>query len=122
MWATIAFLIGVAFVGIMLAVFRAREMGSTGSSGKPTALGWLTLAIGVVAAISFAVGVFGNTGIGGNLASIACASTAVIIGIGAALRYDRSWPTWAGLVAGAIPGAFWITFADGGSTDSEDSG
>lgn len=111
MWATIAFLVGVAVAGAVLAVCRTREPRSARASAQPSALGWLTLASGSTAAAAFAVGVF--TELGGYLASIACATTAVIIGVGAVLRGDRRWPTWVGLAAGVIPAVFWIAFAVG---------
>jgi len=76
-------------------------------------LGWLTLAFGVIAAMTFAVGMFTDAGMGGNLASIACATAAVMIGIRAVLSHDRFWPTWVGLAAGVLPGVFWIAFAVG---------
>lgn len=113
MWATIAFLVGVAVAGAVLAVFRTREPRPAGASARPAALGWLTLASGIAAAAAFAVGVFTDAEMGGYLASIACATAAVIIGIGAVLRHDRGWPTWAGLATGAIPAVFWIAFALG---------
>ncbi len=113
MWATIAFLVGVACAGIVLAVSRSRVPRSTGGSAQPSALGWLTLASGSTAAAAFAVGVFTDAEPGGYLASIACAAAAVIIGVGAVLRGDRRWPTWVGLAAGVIPAVFWIAFAVG---------
>ncbi len=112
MWATIAFLVGVACAGIVLAVCRAREPGSADPAARPTALGWLTLAFGVMAAVALVSGILREAG-GGYLASIACASAAVIIGVGAVLRGDRRWPTWVGLAAGVIPAVFWIAFAAG---------
>ena len=113
MWATIAFLVGVAGAGVVLAVFRTREPRPAGASARPSALGWLTLASGIAAAAAFAVGVFTDAGMGGYLASIACAAAAIMIGSGAILRHDRLWPTWVGLAAGVIPGVFWIAFAVG---------
>lgn len=113
MWATIAFLSGVACAGIVLAVLRAREPGSAGPPARPTVLGWTTLAFGVAAAGAFASAILLEAEIRGFLASIACASAAVIIGVGAVLRRDRRWPTWVGLAAGVVPGVFWIAFAVG---------
>lgn len=113
MWATIAFLVGVAVAGVVLAVFRTREPRPAGAFSGPTGLGWVTLASGIAAVAAFAVGVFTDAEMGCYLASIACANAAVIIGIGAILRHDRLWPTWAGLAAGVIPGLFWIAFAVG---------
>jgi len=113
MWATFAFLVGVAVAGDVIAVFRAHEPRPAGASARPTALGWLTLASGIAAAAAFAVGVFTDAEMSGYLASIACAAASVIIGIGAVLRHDRFWPTWVGLAAGVIPGVFWIAFAVG---------
>lgn len=113
MWATIAFLGGIACAGIVLAVCRAREPDSTDPAARPTALGWLTLAFGVTTVVAFVGGIFGEAGGGGYLASIACASAAVIIGVGAVLRRDRRWPTCVGLAAGVIPAVFWIAFAVG---------
>ncbi len=113
MWATIAFLSGVACAGIVLAVYRAREPGSADPAARPTALGWLTLTFGVMAAIAFAGAIFFEAALYGLLASIACATVAVIIGVGAVLRRDRRWPTWVGLAAGVIPAVFWIAFAVG---------
>jgi len=113
MWATIAFLVGVAVAGVVLAVFRKREPRPAGALAGPTPLGWVTLASGIAAVAAFAVGVFTDVEMGGFLASIACATAAVIFGIGAILRHDRFWPTWAGLAIGVIPGVFWIAFAVG---------
>lgn len=113
MWATIAFLVGVAVAGVVLSVFRTREPRPAGASAGPSALGWLTLAGGIAAAAAFAVGVFIDSEMGGYLASIACATATVIIGIGAILRHDRFWPTWAGLAIGVIPAMFWIIFVVG---------
>lgn len=117
MWATVAFLCGVIFAGVVLAVFRIREPGSASPSARSTVIGWLTLTLGVIAATAFGVGTFTQARIGGNLVSIACAAAAVIIGVGAVLRGDRCWPTWVGLAAGVIPGAFWIAFAVGNILD-----
>ncbi|MBN1934835.1 MAG: hypothetical protein JW934_09230 [Anaerolineae bacterium] len=113
MWAIVAFVVGVVSAGIILAITRACEPDSDGSATQPTALGWLTLAFGVIATTAFVFGMFTKTGIGGNLVSISSASTTIIVGIGAILRHDRRWPTWVGLVAGVIPGVFWIAFAIG---------
>jgi hypothetical protein len=111
MLAALAFLAGVAIVGIVLAFIRAREWDSANSLAEPTALGWATLAFGVTAAAALAVGMFTDSGIGCNLGSIACASAAAIIGLGAVRRQDRCWPTWVGLAAGVIPGTFRAAFA-----------
>lgn len=116
MWATIAFLGGVAVASVMLVVFRTREPHPAGASAKPSALGWLTLASGIAAAAAFGVGAFTDAELGGYLASIACATAAVIIGSGAVLRHDRRWPTWVGLAAGVVPAVFWIAFAVGNIT------
>lgn len=113
MWATIAFFVGVAVAGVVLAVFRKREPRPAGALAGPTSLGWVTLASGIAAAAAFAVGMFTDGEMGGYLASIACATAAATIGIGAIRRHDRFWPTWAGLAAGVIPGVFWIAFAVG---------
>jgi len=113
MWATIAFLGGVAVASVVLVVFRTREPRPAGASARPSALGWLTLASGITAAAAFGVGVFTDAKMGGNLASIACAAAAVMIGVGAVLRHDRFWPTWVGLAAGVIPAVFWSAFAVG---------
>ncbi len=113
MWATIAFLSGVACAGIVLVVCRAREPGPVDPAARSALLGWLTLAFGVMAIIAFVSGILREAGGGGYLASIACASAAVIIGVGGVLRRDRRWPTWVGLAAGMVPAVFWIVFAVG---------
>lgn len=113
MWATIAFVVGVVTAGIILAMTRAHTPDSDDPTTQPTALGWLTLAFGIIAATAFVFGMFTKTGIGGNLVSISSACTTIIVGSRAILRHDRCWPTWVGLVAGVIPGVFWIAFAIG---------
>ncbi|MEI2420461.1 hypothetical protein V6O07_09310, partial [Arthrospira platensis SPKY2] len=69
MWATVASVVGVVSAGIVLAITRAREPVSAGSATQPTALGWLTLGFGIIAAMAFVLGIFTRTGIGGNLLS-----------------------------------------------------
>ncbi len=113
MWATVAFVFGVVSAGIVLAITRAREPNSDDSATQPTVLGWLSLVFGVIAATAFVFGMFTKTGIGANLVSISSAFATLVVGIGAILRHDRRWPTWAGLVAGVIPGVFWLAFAVG---------
>lgn len=66
-----------------------------------------------MAATAFAVGMFTEAEMGGNLASIACAAAAIMIGSGAVLRHDRRCPTWVGLAAGVLPAVFWVAFAIG---------
>jgi len=114
MLASLAFLIGIIIGGVSLAAFRTRRPVSAADPvAGPTTLGWLALAFGATSAATFAAGMFAHAGIGGNLASIACAPASVIVGVGAVRGYDRFWPTWVGLAAGAVPGAFWIAFAVG---------
>ncbi len=113
MQATAAFVIGIAIAGIVLVATRAGGVDSAEPRTKPTALGWLTLAFGLVGVSAFALGAMARIGIGVYLSSIASAFAAVVIGIGALLRRERHWPTWVGLAAGLVPAAGWIAFAVG---------
>ncbi len=117
MWASITFVAG--FVFAVLVVRAARRRGdSTSRPSRPTVLGWLTLVLGLVALVSFGLGAGGGRGGALYLASIASATAAVVIGIGAIAGRDRQWPTWVGLVAGAIPALGWTAFAIGNTLGS----
>ncbi len=113
MQATVAFVMGIVIAVTILVATRTGGVEAAESRTKPRALGWLTLAFGLVALSSFALGAMTRIGIGVYLASIASASAAVIISIGALCRRERHWPTWVGLTVGLVPAAGWIAFAVG---------
>ena len=118
MLATISFVFGILLASIILAVTRRRQPEVGEPAQKPTALGWWTLAFGLIAVTAFALAAwmspgpnFVETGLW-NI-SIAFAFAAMVVGAGALKRRDRYWPTWAGLVAGLAPAIFWILFLAG---------
>ena len=118
MLATVSFIFGIQLAAIVLAVARRRKPDEGEPTQKPTALGWWTLALGLIAVSAFALAAWltpGSNFEGAALwnISIAFAFAAVVVGAGTLKRRDRHWPTWAGLVAGLAPAIFWILFAAG---------
>lgn len=78
---------------------------------KPTVLGWIVLEFGV---ISLVLALLVTGGGSERVAWTFGAGIATLVaGIGALIKKDRHWPTWAGLVIGVIPALFWALFALG---------
>lgn len=105
--------LGVA-AGVLAIRFAGRGLPSgagAGTSAKPSALGWCVLAFGLVPPLlMFFVGREGSD----VLPWIWAAGLAVVIaGVGAVVKRDRRWPTWAGLVLGVPVALFWALFALG---------
>jgi len=112
MWASITF-VAAFLVAVLVVRATCRRDDSTSRPSRPTVLGWLTLVLGLVAVVSLGLGAGGGRAGALYLASIASATVAVVIGIGAIAGCDRHWPTWVGFVAGAIPALGWIAFSIG---------
>lgn len=114
--------IGGVILGALVLMFAGRGILTQGAPPqKPTLLGWLAFALGVFALCVSALGLALPaiaTALGWDpsgvpsfpLLSILSAVAAVTAGIGALAKRDRHWPTWVGLVTGAIPVLFWIAF------------
>jgi hypothetical protein len=105
--------LGVA-TGVLAIRFAGRGLpvgADAGTSAKPSALGWCVLAFGLVPPLlMFFVGKAGAD----LLPWIWAAGLAVLIaGVGAVMKKDRRWPTWAGLVLGVPVALFWALFALG---------
>lgn len=113
--ASVALVLGLLLGAIVLVVTRRGTAVGGEPAQKPTVLGWWTLALGLAAATTFAVGIGLAAGrsLGLLLASIACAFAGTVIGIGSIMKRDRHWPTWVGLVGSLMPAVFWIAFAAG---------
>ena len=109
----IALILGLGVAAGVLAVrFAGRGLPAgvgAGTSTKPSALGWCVLAFGLVPPLlMFFVGRAGSD----VLPWIWAAGLAVLIaGVGAVVKRDRHWPTWAGLVLGVPVALFWALFA-----------
>lgn len=118
MQATVSAIVGILFAAIVLTATRRREPEGEKPARRSTPLSWLTLVFGLVAVASFALAIWQTAQVVDSetrlyLASITFAFAAVVLGVGTLLRRERRWPTWAGLVAGAISALFWIAFAAG---------
>jgi uncharacterized membrane protein YozB (DUF420 family) len=118
MLASISFVFGILLGTIILATTRRREPEVGGLAQRPTALGWWTLVLGLIAVMACVPGLW-LTASTNDLSmvllniSIAFAFATAVVGIGNLKRHDRHWPTWVGLVAGLLPAIFWIAFALG---------
>jgi tetrahydromethanopterin S-methyltransferase subunit C len=78
--------------------------------GKATTVGWSALWLGLVAFLAGALMMVKIPILSDARSSIALASAAMVVGVGAVFKGDRRWPTWVGLVASLIPALFWIFF------------
>jgi hypothetical protein len=105
--------LGLGFMaGLLAIVYGGRGLSrEPGKPAKPTALGWCVLAFGLVSLVLALM----VTGGGSDRVTwtLAAGIATLIAGIGAVVRRDRHWPTWAGLVIGGIPALFWALFALG---------
>ncbi len=110
MLASMAFLLGVT-AGLVVLATVGRAPGTAPELG-----GW-ALALGALAAVAFlATGLIQRQpeiAAMAGLASIALASSAVLVGVGALGRGARGRTTWLGLLLGGLPALAWIAFLVG---------
>ncbi len=111
MYASFGLLIGIV-IGVM-ALRLTRSSHAQPGVGGVTSLGRLVLTFGTVAAVTLAVAIAASDGTLLYLVSILAGSAAVVMGVGALVRHERLWATWAGLVLGGIPSILWFVFAIG---------
>lgn len=100
-------------VGVLVVIAVRRRSGSASETSHPTLLGWSTLALGLIAVAMFVLAATGPRGAAVYLTSIASATAAVVMGIGALSSRDRHWPTWVGLAIAVVPALGWVAFAVG---------
>jgi len=101
--------IGLGVVVGVLAVVPGGRQPAQGSA-KPTALGWSVLGFGLITALLSALATWGQGG-SEQLPRIFAGGVATLIaGIGAIVKRERHWPTWAGLAIGVCSAAFWGLF------------
>lgn len=109
----LAFILGLGVAaGILAVVLGGRRLVTASDKPRrPTALGWCVLAFGLVAAVLMPL--VGRAGSDLLPWIWAAGLAAVIAGVGAVVKRDRHWPTWAGLVLGIPVSLFWALFALG---------
>jgi hypothetical protein len=111
MIASMSFVVGVAIGGAMFAVLGRGIRRDAEPPQRPTVLGWCALAFGVIALVAVGLTFAKVSVLPGSAISIASAAAAVVVGVGALVKRDRHWPTWAALITGGVPAVFWIVFA-----------
>ncbi|MGA8047618.1 MAG: hypothetical protein WCA30_15270 [Dermatophilaceae bacterium] len=100
---------GVTLGVVVVILGRRARPGGPDRSATPSILGWAALGLGLLTLVlAFAV----TAGV--SFWVVIALGIATIIVVIAALRdRDRRWPTWVGLVAGAVATLFWGLFALG---------
>jgi hypothetical protein len=109
-WDALSIGLGIA-AGILAIVVGGRNPTKVSEKpSKPTLLGWSVLAFGLTTVILAALAMWGAGGseqvpriFGGGAATL-------IAGIGAIVKHDRHWPTWAGLGIGVLSAGIWVLF------------
>lgn len=110
------FLLGVGagvIAGLVMVFLAGRGLVQQGEKpSKTTALGWLTLGLGVV---TLALSVLVTSKPGSALIPwvLAFGAAALTVAVGAIVKKDRRWATWVGLVLGVVPALFWALFVLG---------
>jgi len=110
MVASIALVLGLVIGVVVLLVAGRAASRHEARPGKTTTLGWSALWLGLVASLAGVLMMWKVPVFSDSRSSIALASAAMVVAVGAVIKGDRRWPTWVGLVAGLVPALFWIVF------------
>ncbi len=111
LWTALILALGVAAGVLAVALGGRRLVTGSGKPARPTVLGWCVLAFGLVPPLLMLL--VGRQGSDLLPWIWAAGLAALIAGVGAVVKRDRHWPTWAGLVLGVPVSLFWALFALG---------
>ena len=121
MLAALSFLVGL-LLGVGAVALLGRRIDSANPSERPSALAWTGLGFGVVATLGVPSGLlmpWAAETLGFSMSTVPAlpawitivfAFASIVAAIGAYVKRDRHWPTWAGIVIGGLPVLFWVWF------------
>lgn len=124
MQASISLIVGLLLGGGAY-VILGRRIDPENPPQRASALAWTAMGLGLIALLMVLAGLIGPAlasvlGPGARVVrafpaalSITFAFAAVVAAVGAIVKHDRRWPTWAALALGGTPAVFWIAFAVG---------
>lgn len=120
MQASVSLVVGL-LLGWVAYLWLGPKIDPENPSGRPSALAWAGFGFGLIAFLIVASGlIFSRMGLdlGRGVAispavSIGLAFAGVVDGVGAWMKGDRHWPTWAAFGVAGLPALFWVVFAVG---------